>query len=42
LTTAPFQPDKDTALLMHLDGNYDASVNGAAVPAELVKGSKLW
>jgi hypothetical protein len=42
LPTAPFQPDKDTALLMHLDGNYDANVNGATIPAELTKGSKLW
>jgi len=42
LPSAPFQPDKDTALLMHLDGNYDAIGGGATVPAELVKGSKLW
>lgn len=40
--TQPFQPDKDTFLLMHLDGNLDGTLNGAASTAELQKGSKLW
>lgn len=38
----PFSPDADTVLLMHLDGNVDATVNGASVTATLKEGSKLW
>ncbi|MBI4024142.1 MAG: hypothetical protein HY360_04120 [Verrucomicrobia bacterium] len=37
----PFQPDKDTVVLMHLDGNTDALFDGKPVEGKVTKGNKF-
>ena len=36
--TAPFEPDADTYLLMHLDGNLDGWQNGQPITGKLTRG----